>query len=131
MCGNNCPLFLFIQVDMQINDLRIGNIVYMRKQIAEITTITEEIKIWLREGYIEPIPLTKEWLLKFSYEQKDHPHSKYFDKYILKNQKDSLIIYYYPKSKKFRAGQFKKTIYFVNQLQNLYFVLRDKELNLT
>jgi hypothetical protein len=112
---------------IQANELRRNNLVNYKKNINKISSISEAF-VMLESyeccsalvGYedVKPIPITKEWLLKFGF-------------------KDALN---YFKIKHFRIIMLEDRYFFdniplteikyIHQLQNLYFALTGKELKL-
>jgi hypothetical protein len=117
---------------MKASELRIGNLVYYRKEAYNVVLIAEDlIKVDIGYGAVQrfeknpiispnidelkPIPLTEEWLLKFGFEQMDL-HRFNLEISILSTD---------------RGMYFQTTIInYVHQLQNLYFALTGNELNL-
>lgn len=123
---------------MKASELRIGNLIQLyrkpedkEKTVFQVTAIdsTETTDyVALSDGFvvnvksgIEPIPLTKEWLIKFGFD--DMINGVYIDnKYQVVIYKDILGYYFEP-------YQGRKTIIeYVHQLQNLYFALTGEEL---
>ncbi len=112
---------------MKSTELRIGNLIFQSGQITTIENISRSINDWERVNNkrlfdCTPIPLTEEWLLKFGSEiyEFDHKENQY-------RLKDRLIVIRdgffcdYVTSVKFEH---------VHQLQNFYFALTNKELEL-
>jgi hypothetical protein len=95
--------------------------------------------------YIKPIPLTKEWLLKFGFKQynpKDEANSTDLNSrifYTVIEDKQFEIAYDFGIVKKlllrFREGDlsviYKMDMKYVHSLQNLYFALTGEELKIT
>lgn len=90
------------------------------------------------DEFVEPIPLTKEWLLKFGFGKKEYPsgvvwhigfnnltHGYLFDLVWL----ESPELINAPNLPFYKNGRY--TIYYVHQLQNLYFALTGEELTLS
>ena len=77
---------------------------------------------------IEPIPLTKDWLVKFGFDQNNVD----IEKYDCKWYKFSFTLDYWNAQKFFVYGYIggNKTIKHVHQLQNLYFALTGEELEI-
>jgi hypothetical protein len=116
-------------------ELRIGDFVYVdnSQQICTITEIKEKTVrvLYLRSDTgknhnsiieivrIKPIPLTEEWLLKFGFEK--------YDDMILYWELDDVTIWEEKGKYQFFSD---KNIKYVHQLQNLYFALTEKELEL-
>ena len=125
---------------MKANELRIGNLVQLATHhhpVSVETIFKENDEYWistdLHEGerlidYI-PIPLTKEWLLKFGFEDvkqyNDFSFQKLMNDGLFFCLDDSLEVY---------IGQMQYfshslvVIKYVHQLQNLYFALTQEEL---
>ncbi len=117
---------------MKANELRIGNLIEHEdpNEIVEGIHYIDEGKYKILIGNylrnleeIKPIPLTKEWLLKFGFESTgDYHFSKnglnfhfLMDTMILEDEKS------HPLGKSFNC---------VHQLQNLYFALTGQELTI-
>lgn len=120
---------------MRANELRIGN--WVNSQFGGIQQVVDVmcdgVNTLKYDGinyeFIDPIPLTEEWLLKFGFEYNDY----------YKNYKIKADIYYH--SVKLDDGvwcynndysdagcYFISEIEYVHQLQNLYFALTQTEL---
>jgi hypothetical protein len=146
---------------IQINELRIGNFVmtnnskYRTEDVGKIACITqidsertfEEIKgtvsLYLIEDkwketygqwliYIEPIPITEEWLLKkFGFEK-----SKNFESLFILSLTEwaEIHVHLYKDDCAVEISISKHSItvetYYIHQLQNLYFSLTGKELEI-
>ena len=75
--------------------------------------------------YASPIPLTEEWILKFGFEKKKDYYNRYYFSI------DGMDIRIDDDMFETEVGEsLYKRIKYVHQLQNLYFALNDKELNL-
>jgi len=122
---------------MKSNELRIGNLVY-DKQTARVITITIS---WMKQAgdRLKPIPLTKEWLKRFGFEQQ----GSYFDVNginidvaITKTDVkfgvsiDEGLDYFYFEYERKGLGEQIVKINHVHQLQNLYFALTGEELKI-
>jgi hypothetical protein len=117
---------------MKANELRIGNLIRF-KDDKDTIELTEEnfsnLILFKTLHRLEPIPLTKEWLLKFGFEKNGN--------YLLEI-KDNGAFFYDLNDKEFWVGGYDScvssqgfiisNIEFVHQLQNLYFVLTNNEL---
>ncbi|HET6224642.1 MAG TPA: hypothetical protein VFF27_00090 [Bacteroidia bacterium] len=113
---------------MKASELRIGNkilfngIVDVVAEVSNAGHILAEINGFgnLDKGYIDPIPLTEEWLIKIGFEGYDNPNmtkSKVF--YIngvrlLVSHNEITLRDFYDKN----------PIVYVHQLQNIYFALK-------
>ena len=117
---------------IQAKELRIGNWIIDHEadssvsiywQIEEISK--DGIKFrnsssWISNNYIIPIELTEEWLLKFGFKKKGFG----FDKTkITISKRRKCFVYAVP-----NVGY--KVFQYVHQLQNLYFSLTGKELEI-
>lgn len=134
---------------MKANELRIGNLLKPKKEYLAafgsvrngIVTSIQEDKFTVSNHYpskwFEPIPITEEWLLKIGFEFlesssckhwhigiNDITHDWLFDLVWLK--KPQLIDA--PDAPFYRNGR--HNIYYVHQLQNLYFALTGEELEI-
>jgi len=106
---------------MRVQELRIGNLFIesISNQIIEVIGLEKEkIKftgIFVGKWQSKPIPLTKEWLIKFGWEYNPISNEYHGNGMILHNH-SSYISW----------GVIK--LYYVHKLQNLYFELKDEEL---
>ena len=119
---------------MEAKDLRIGSYYHQegfyklernksRIDIPDIDFILNKktLIFLLTEGeldYITPIPLTEEWLLKFGFKQNKKYKYWEFGKFIIDQNFTLCDI------------DIKVTIKYLHQLQNLYFALTEKELEI-
>lgn len=130
---------------IQARELRIGNLVEKslksgngRANNATLNT-TDLLHIYLGDGSFNyaSIPLTEEWLLKFGFEKKESTtcnlwhiginqitHDYLFDLTWLINPE----LINAPNAPFYRNGG--HIIYYVHQLQNLYFALTNEELTI-
>jgi hypothetical protein len=119
---------------IKANDLRIGNLVRnnLSGEILKACDVlcdginTDKIE-GLNYGFIEPIPLTEEWLLKFGFEYRkeilfDGWYSKLINYNSIRIFKDENGFFKYYSSITY--------IQHVHQLQNLYFALTGEELTI-
>lgn len=128
---------------MKASEVRIGNLVRnnLNGEILKTCDVlcdginTDKIE-GLNYGFIEPIPLTEEWLLKFGFQLRDG-FSNTFKLNVEKHQYDCSEITYSEKEGllRFSNGKEKGTtliphIKYVHQLQNLYFALTGEELSI-
>lgn len=106
---------------MKATELRIGNWVYDE---GDITTPIETCYITLNNTeWLNPIPLTEEWLERFGL-------SKWKNKKIW--SKSCILIYYSAKDGfSYGKAHARTKIKYVHQLQNLYFALTSEELTCT
>ena len=118
---------------MEANELRIGN--YFINPNGQIRQISyHEIRILsintIKINY-KPIPLTEEWLLKFGF---IHAHTCWYEKGLLDTECWFLTFNITSGGKVTlstdREEHFLRTIEYVHQLQNLYFALTQKELQI-
>ena len=126
---------------MKANELRIGN--WINSQFGGIQEVVDVmcdgVNTLKYEGinyeFINPIPLTEEWLLKFGFE-KDFDGSFMFGIIsIFKDKRLKQNVYIYTESTyKYSDGQWvvilDLKLQYVHQLQNLYFALTGEELTL-
>ncbi len=118
---------------MQAKELRIGNLL-KRADDSIFTVDGNDIKLiseWKNPfaPLPSPIPLTEEWLLKFGFE-------------IVKSEKSRYVgekVYWHPSTRTFAVDSNNgdllawpdmevRRIFFVHQLQNIYFALTGQEL---
>lgn len=121
---------------IKANELRIGNYItevgasdgfYASVVSIGVDTCTYGIGYWASFDKLAPIPLTEKWLLDFGFEKGDYGFYKLYyndDFYLLTNLKGytELCI------NKIK-GAVVETKY-VHQMQNLYFAVKSKELEL-
>lgn len=129
---------------MKANELRIGNLVYfdfngksdLHIIIPRDIHVMNLCEIGKEESECyKPIPLTKEWLLKFRFElQYGFGGIKryYKDRYLIENG----ISMFFDNGFSFRIttdaqnSTHASSVKYVHQLQNLYFALTSKELEI-
>lgn len=125
---------------MEAKELRLGNLVTVDKEVdSERTNKERVIGLWdfstylqTSSHYYKPIPLTEEWLVKFGFEEYKTDKS---DVYRLNG---FLITYVF--NGMFKGKRYLKFhnitfedfghVQFVHTLQNLYFALTNKELEI-
>ena len=126
---------------LSANELRIGNYVYWnipeKLNIPHVVVLIREynintIPISLGDGMndFNPIPLTKEWLLRFGFK---HTGSNDNGEIFAIPKSDIWIIEAepYERPNEFHLDEYFDTkIYYVHQLQNLYFALTSEELTI-
>jgi hypothetical protein len=113
---------------MEANELRIGNYVNSKAKTLIIVSGWELYNMTVRENrngniFIEPIPLTEEWLLKFGLKKDTQINGYDMEIYFHKN-KWGLNIAECPNE----SAGFWVELKHVHQLQNLYFALTGEEL---
>lgn len=115
-----------------VNELRFGNYLLFGKQIQCVFKITgdgvntycNDIEISDAFENIHPIPLTKDWLLKFGFKEGTSWYSKY---------EHPIAINISIKHGLTTVGaneEYEVECKYVHQLQNLYFALTGKELEI-
>jgi hypothetical protein len=111
---------------MKANELRIGCTFQLKDSILGdgIATIKNKYHLdvafdLLEYNSIKPIPLTKEWLVKFKFEELEKDCRTFFKKEKFKVELSNGGNVYYNRH---------KFISSVHQLQNLYFALTGEEL---
>lgn len=75
---------------------------------------------------LNPIPLTAEWLEKFGFEKE----TKYFDDFRAKIRLDFRNPYYAARIKRNNSWSYFSNLFYVHQLQNLFFSLSGSELTI-
>jgi len=119
---------------MEANELRIGNWV----DTGKFHLPRYRGNYQMREGWFgyankfSPIPLTEEWLLKFGLKKSE---SDYFElrqnmyTFGIKEAVDiSGNVYFHPEKYSWSMFGFACRVYYVHQLQNLYFSLTNTDL---
>lgn len=103
---------------MKTNELRIGN--FTQSAGGIVFKVTSEDLQFIEAGSLaKPIPLTEEWLLKCSFKFKKLGYNN------LSVSNHLLSGNFF-----FMIGGYAKQIYYVHELQNLYFALTGKELEI-
>lgn len=123
---------------MEANELRIGNLVIgdglhdgeirTVKAITDKGTLTNEHRVILFENYlagefmkdVKGIELTPEWLGRLGFEDRDESHYWKDPIHLLVHEGGCLYL----------ANQRHVDIFYVHQLQNLFFALTGRELEL-
>jgi hypothetical protein len=109
---------------MKATELRLGNWIYNNNVEYQVTPyVIEELWASVR-GWVQPIPLTKEWLLKFGFKKSDNYGN---DEYRLDGYSYFRGSFYISDCDE--CGE-SVEINFVHELQNLYFALTKKELTI-
>ena len=132
------------QIKMKASELRIGNWVNVRQypyenepyQISSLSidnTFTfkfkGDIKGCFATSIINPIPLTEEWLLKFGFKLMDTNSDGGHHFHIL-IVGDLRFLTPFEDCSEVSLDGLSMAVYYVHQLQNLYFALTKKELEL-
>ena len=117
-------------------EFRIGNYAILKGKEIKFTTFYGLCNLEAKPELYEPIPLSEEWLLKFGFVQCIHDKTLY--KYLnfiyfklekeFNNSKD--YDYISANLRGTNAVDFMCRLYFVHQLQNLYFALTGEELTI-
>lgn len=112
---------------MEARELRLGNFVSIQEGHIEFPLTKWRFERVLNGYYeVEPIHLTEEWLVKFGFEKTGHYHWNgpvYFE---LAGYKDGTFVNAI-NCNEYHNGE---PIKYVHQLQNLYFALTGKELEI-
>ena len=129
---------------MKSNEFRLGNLLIEKKykMIVKVTDLLDN-RIGVTGDFkgrwqVQPIPITEEWLLKFGFNQNSHS-----DNYIKGKEHLSIKFGEWQDDRGFKSKEWIYStaqsdagccellnIKFVHQLQNLYFALTEKELEL-
>ena len=124
---------------MQVEELRIGNYLYyrhidgyMKEEIVKICSINNEYLLDKENctlGYneLKPIPLTEEVLLKCGFEKNNIHKDPSMYEYCIDYMPYIRTI---DNSKTFEISFYATRIEYLHQLQNLYFALTGKELEI-
>lgn len=136
---------------ISIKDLRVGNkIIFIICDINDSKldeyreiTVTSSDYIFIEENHtlFKPIPITKEWLLKFGFEKKDdltfslkNEQKGYINEFefFFEPNEEVCITYrqFYPFLKE-TDSVFLRNLEYVHQLQNLYFALTGEDLEVS
>lgn len=88
----------------------------------------------LKLSQIEPIPLTEEWLFKLGLKKTEKEYFEVRSNLYLFGIKEAVDIsgdiYYHPEKYSWSMFGFAGRLYYVHQLQNLYFSLTGEELTI-
>ena len=104
-------------MELKSNELRIGNLVQSKENRP--FEITLEDLIFIEAGSTcKPIQLTEEWLLKCNFNFRNFGREFSVSNHLLSGN-------FY-----FMISGFGKQIYYLHELQNLYFTLTNKELEI-
>ena len=118
---------------MESSELRIGNLVYEKYpsyldyEVVDIWYIGRDLSL----DYINPIPLTEEWLLKFGFNRHHDDYSN--DVIFIKNVHNNTEFEWGVYPNELGSGiqiQNRKLLKYVHQLQNLYHALTGEELTI-
>lgn len=115
---------------MKASELRIGNLVMDGK---DIEVVNARMISMLENGQadFDPIPLTEEWMLALGFKKKiDSESPKYPDYEIPDWGKVSIVKGELVSAEFFFLDGMTANIKYVHQLQNLYFALAGKELQM-
>jgi hypothetical protein len=130
---------------MEAKELRIGNYVLINRAFGMSKKKEQVKKISINyisqlernnNGYIQPIPLTEEWLIKFGFDDKLLKRIGSTDLYLQADCKELLKEYGVYLSTDIGDGlcsdpdTFLEGYFYVHQLQNLYFALTGEELTI-
>ena len=109
---------------MKANELRINNYVYLKHEDDENEVLKFDFEMGWNFDFIEPIPLTKEWLLKFGFEKEDE-----FLELQINDDISIIWVGYLSIMIQGTIGfMYESELIYVHQLQNLYFALIGEEL---
>lgn len=104
---------------MKANELRLGNWVQKHGEQYQCGSATI-MMLEREESDVKPIPLTEEWLLRLGFDNDD----------VNRFYKDGIYILFYNVGCSILHNQLHVNIFYVHQLQNLYFALTGEELTL-
>jgi len=118
---------------MKAIELRLGNYVMnLEREIDRITGISDPLIATEKipgdiDAWVDPIPLTEEWLKKFGFVQRDN----YYWHNWGTNGVEFIFKDLHYKGFEIQLGKAKyKYIEYVHQLQNLYYILTGEELEI-
>jgi len=141
---------------MEANELRIGNLIQLFRRPSDMKKTPHKVRsiFWHDDGYycielddlfivntlagIEPIDLTEEWLLKLGFTKSISPDGD--DNYHIMNKdgfSTDFTVEHWTNTQKhskyhnhFHIYGARRNIKYVHELQNLYYALTGKELNI-
>ena len=110
-------------MELKINELRIGNYFLSTKEADKPYVITKASGSIIdycecKYIYFKPIPLTEEWLLKCNFNFRKYGYQFSVSNHLLSGNFFFMI------------SGYAKQIYYLHELQNLYFALTNKELEI-
>lgn len=118
---------------LKAQELRIGNIV--QNVYKDTFGISQETLCDFANGYVnlKPIKLTEDWFLKFGFEKKTGIFRKSINEQIIAFGLDGSFGLYNDESRWRIGSSFcgNNRIFYVHQLQNIYFALTGVELELS
>ena len=124
---------------MKTSELRTGNLLHYDEKIIYVSSILKNENIGMYNGYgfdkttsiqcVNPIPITKEWLLKLGVEKNEINNYTKFG--FLSRLKPYLEYNDHNDYDLFVCCEILSTVKFVHQLQNLYYALTGEELTLS
>jgi len=106
----------------------VGYVNSISKDICSVKVDSAKLEATNPYEYIQPIPLTEEWLVKFGYNKRSTYKKRINDKLYYTDKKTGINIIYIGRGYKFTSGR--GLIKYVHQLQNLYFALTGEELTI-
>ena len=111
-------------MSIKASELRLGNWIYNNNNEYQVTPyVIEELWASVR-GWVQPIPLTEKWLLRFGFKKSDNYGN---DEYRLDGYSYFRGSFYIAECDE--CGE-SVEVNFVHELQNLYFALTKKELEI-
>jgi hypothetical protein len=136
---------------MQANELRINNLVFVDnpkhhpgfKGVALIVTSVDKLNVGVgkyddgevvhifsqKMKYIQPIPITEEWLVKMGFEKDGNNYYTHIgERFDLVVTWDTIDKCFYTELRPLEGNSLQIDCEYIHQLQNLYFTLTGKEL---
>lgn len=107
------------------NELRIGNLVYYEKDKCNVNVGVGDF-LYKENEYFQPIPLTKEWLVKFGFETFQYGGQGNITNAGTLKDIEVCLIHNTIYRGGYRAINYK--LEYVHQLQNFYFATENEEL---
>lgn len=112
---------------MEIKELRIGNFITHYEELITVSGLGRNTIHWSNGNFsmfignnFKPILLTEEWLIKFGFRNYDENRW----------DTDAMVILKYDEGCKYLANHLYVNIFYVHQLQNIYFAITREELTL-
>ena len=111
---------------LEAKDLRIGNLVYIGKEVNELELV-DFVDMYENNTikHFDPIPLTEEWLLNLGFEE-----CRKSKQGVLKQYLKSKIKFDISNSGNVYLSHKNSPIFHAHQLQNLYYALTGEELTI-
>lgn len=110
-------------------DYRIGNLIYYEGELVRLKDLDHFTVICIAHGIYKPVPISEDLLLKAEFSKESY-YWKYKDSDIKLDFTFSGYSPFIDINEGFKNNIYFTTIYYFHQLQNLYYILEGKELEI-